>query len=588
MTKLRLTPSLAKKICLSIGTAIALLMLLNPHHAKAQGYDWDIKDFNTEIISQEDGTLNITETITADFTHEQHHGIIRTIPYKYQDQNFQTYNLRIKVNSVKNENGAPHQYSTKTSGGYIKIQIGDPDVYVNKATTYKINYEVKRAITAQQDHEEIYWNSTGTEWDVPIQNASATITLPQNTQQQQIKGICYTGTRGSQEQNCQFTTTGNIVTFQTTTALNAGEGLTFAVSIPLNTFVPTPISQQIIWFLTDNWPYVIPFIVFAVLIYFWQTRGRDPHTGKETIMPIYKPPNGLTPAEAGTIIDERADMHDLSATIIDLAVRGFLAVKELKTKGLLFTAKDYEFTLIKSFENDPTLKNFEKETLRGIFDTDQINKTKKLSELRNSFYKNLKEIKDKLYKGLVTDGYFPVNPEKVRSTYNTIGGILVFIPFFFGIGLIPLSYIIAIITSGIFIFSFGFIMPAKTKKGVITLYQIKGLEEFIKTAEKDRLKWQEQENIFEQLLPYAMSFKLADKWATAFSGIYKNPPSWYSSTDPNFRTNFNTIYFMNAMTSFNNDLNSTLPSSPRSSGGSGFGGGGFSGGGFGGGGGSSW
>ena len=124
-------------------------------------------------------------------------------------------------------------------------------------------------------------------------------------------------------------------------------------------------------------------------------------------------------------------------------------------------------------------------------------------------------------------------------------------------------------------------------------YTILGLEEFINTAEKDRIKWQEKENIFMKLLPYAMAFRIADKWSKAFEGLNKTP-SWFESTDPNFANNFNTYYFVNRLTSMSTSMATTMQTAPRSSGsggswsgGSGFSGG-FSGGGFGGGGGGSW
>ena len=137
-------------------------------------------------------------------------------------------------------------------------------------------------------------------------------------------------------------------------------------------------------------------------------------------------------------------------------------------------------------------------------------------------------------------------------------------------------------------------MPAKTKKGAEAKWQVLGLEEFIRTAETDRIKFQEKENIFQKLLPYAMALGLAEKWTTAFKDIIKTPPNWYQSSDPNFMNGFNTMYLYHSLNSMTTTANTVMTSSPRSSssgswsGSSGFGGGGFSGGGFGGGGGGSW
>jgi uncharacterized membrane protein len=150
-----------------------------------------------------------------------------------------------------------------------------------------------------------------------------------------------------------------------------------------------------------------------------------------------------------------------------------------------------------------------------------------------------------------------------------------------------ISVLIGLVISALIIMAFSFIMPRKTQKGIDTYIRILGLEEFIKTAEKDRLKFYEKENIFEKVLPYAIALGLADKWAKACEGIFNTNPSWYHSSDPNFVHNFNTYYFLRSLNSFNQNLNRNIVAAPRSSASSGFSGfssgGGFSGGGFGGG-----
>ena len=72
----------------------------------------------------------------------------------------------------------------------------------------------------------------------------------------------------------------------------------------------------------DNWGYLIPLLTLAYLVYIWQTRGRDPKTNRDTVVPLYHPPTNLGPSEVGTVIDEEVDMRDISAAIIDLAIRG--------------------------------------------------------------------------------------------------------------------------------------------------------------------------------------------------------------------------------------------------------------------------
>ena len=60
-----------------------------------------------------------------------------------------------------------------------------------------------------EDHDELYWNVTGDEWDVPVGNASAQIFLPQG-----VTGVRtneFTGSYGSRAQNANVTASENTV-----------------------------------------------------------------------------------------------------------------------------------------------------------------------------------------------------------------------------------------------------------------------------------------------------------------------------------------------------------------------------------------
>jgi uncharacterized membrane protein len=583
---------LSKKALIILALVLSLVFLLLPHKAHGYGYSWDINSFHTDIFVQNDGTLQITETLEIDYTREPHRGPIRWIPIKYPDKYGNRLNLRFELISVTDETGRPYNYALWYEGENVKLRIGDENKYLNNVTTYVIKYSVKRAVLFHfEDHDEIYWNATGDKWNVGIENATSTVRLPEKIAG--VKATCFTGSYGATSENCTHSIDGNEIIFKAD-PLKAFEGLTIAVAFHKGFVNPPPLIQQLTWFFTDNWPYLLPILTFLILYYLWWTRGRDEKTSRNTIMPIYRPPDNLSPSEIGTLIDEHADMRDLSATIIDLAVRGYIEIKEISEKVLFFDNKDYEFKLLKDYAYDQDLKKHEANTLKGIFGE---SKSIKLSSLKYKFYKDLPAIKEDIYQQLVDKGFFQTNPEKIRNIYYGLGLGIIFAAFF-AFGLFAewmISVPIGAIISGIVILIFARHMPAKTKKGTEMYFQILGLEEFIKTAETDRIKFQEKENIFEKLLPYAMALNIADKWSDAFKEIYTQSPDWYKSSDPNFARNFNSYYLFSSLTRMNTNIQETLAAAPRSSGsggawsgGGGFGGGGFSGGGFGGGGGSSW
>ncbi|MFA5829322.1 MAG: DUF2207 domain-containing protein [Candidatus Gracilibacteria bacterium] len=554
--------------------------------------DWSITNFDADIQVQKDGSVLVDETITTDFPPEsEHHGIFRFIPINYKDDFGNNVSIKLKVLSIQDTKGNEWPYETSYSGQNITLKIGDPDKIIHGQNIYKITYQVDRALLFLKDHDELYWNITGDQWETDIQKASATITVPAEIQQKDLKADCYTGAYGSTDKKCDLKIQDNTTTVTSTTDFKYGEGLTVAVAFPKGIIKEPTAQEKITWFLADNWGYFLPVIAFIALFSLWFTRGRDPKEGvKTTIMPYYEAPDNLTPSEIGTLVDEKADMQDITSTIIDMAVRGYLKIIEIQEKKIIFNKTDYELELQQEFENDNKVQEHEKAVLRAIFDASNNSKGAKvkLSTLANKFYMFIPGIKKNIYELTVSKGYFPVNPDNVRKIYLGVGiGLIVlgFFSFMYFSNGGSVSVPIGLVLSGLIIIIFSNFMPIKTKKGVEIYYKIKGLKEFINTAEADRLKFQEKENLFEKLLPYAMALGIAEKWSKAFEGIYKNPPSWYQSSNPNFMNNFSTYYFVHSLNSFSNTMQQTLASTPKSSGGIG---GGFSGGGFGGGGGGAW
>jgi Predicted membrane protein (DUF2207) C-terminal domain/Predicted membrane protein (DUF2207) N-terminal domain len=577
----------------------AFVIFVFPQTAFGYYQEWTTPRFDQEIEIFEDGHIRVQETIVADFStvpsYIEKHGIYREIPVKYDDQYGNNYNLRFNLISVTDENGNPHNIADKGVEPFsddMTIKIGDADLFVNgKMVTYVITYEVDRVVGYHDEHDELYWNIFSW-WEVPIQSSTVTVKLPQTVKTEQLKGKCYTGSTGSTASNCTSTVKDGQLVFNITKPLNAFEGFTIVAGFPKGIVQPSSFTQYVLWFLMDNWILFLPFAVFFFLLHRWKKYGKDPKTA-DTVIPHYIAPDDLSPTEVGTLIDEKADMHDIVSVIIDYAVKGYIKITEIPGKKLLiFDDTDYDLQIVKSYKSYKKIKEHEIKILDAIFDD---KKKVSISDLKFKFYSKIKSIKKKIYSDMITDGYFAHNPETIRNLYFGIAGGTVIVSLSFSailIYIVGVAGIIALVISGLIIAAFAPIMPRKTEKGAKAYYKIKGLEEYIRTAEKDRIKFQEDNNLFfEKLLPYAMVLGLGEKWASAFKDLYKDQPKWFNGAD---KDAFNTLYFVNSLSRFTTQANSALTSAPRSSGsssawsgGSGFSGG-FSGGGFGGGGGGSW
>ena len=296
----------------------------------------------------------------------------------------------------------------------------------------------------------------------------------------------------------------------------------------------------------------------------------------------------MTPAEAGTLLDNSVDMRDITATFVDLAVRGNLRIEERqnpKLFGLFGGGTEYTFRRLKK---PGDLLSHESKVFTGIFPSHDDEAD--LDDLKDEFYKQLPPIRDAVYDRLKERGLYRSRPDKVKQSWIGAGiGLAVLV----GVGgsllsnaflLTPVAFIIAGILVAIIMTIFAQIMPARTEAGTRALEQVLGFEEFLRRVETDNLKRViiGHPELFDKYLPYAMAFGVEQQFARAFEGIYTEPPRWYVGPSV---MNFNVGHFSSSMSHLSTVAATTMSSSPRSSSGSGFGGGGGSGGGGGGGGG---
>ena len=345
-------------------------------------------------------------------------------------------------------------------------------------------------------------------------------------------------------------------------------------------------------FFGSNWIFLVPLFTLIGMYSLWSARGRDP--ARLAVTPQYKPPDGMTPAEIGTLIDNSPDMRDITASIVDLAVRGFLKIEEREQTGITGWLKGntHSFKLLRDADDWSVLTPHERKLMGGLFQGGLV-KVVDLDGLEHEFYKHISAIKNGIFDRLLTLGYYHHRPDQIRRAY--VGGgiatmvfLMVGIAFFsqsFGFFYFSLSAgILAAVLTALPIIGFGMVMPARTVKGARQLEHVLGFQEFLNRVESDHFRRMiDSPEMFERYLPHAMALQVEKKWARAFEDLYKEPPDWYSS--PHGRT-FRPTLFVSHLGSMSHRVGSAMTSQPRSSGGSGFGGGGgFSGGGFGGGGG---
>lgn len=589
---------------LQIVCAIFVFLLL-PQIASAQS-GWIINSFDSNITVLKDGAIRVQERIDVDFGTLDKHGIYRDIPIIYSGEKDNKVYTEINVTNVLQDGGNASYKLLHENENYLRIRIGDADKYISGTHSYAITYTAKGVLRSFSDYDELYWNVTGNYWEAPIQKATATVTLPKDGLQ---KAVCYAGFTGDTS-TCAVSTSSSSANFSYNNILMPSEGMTVAVAytkgmVPILTIARPKTFAEVLFSAESLMLFVFAFLVSVVgVVLTWWQNGRDfwwnkktpfDPDAKEGIRPLgayepiiveYTPPEKLRPAEIGVLMDERADTLDVTATIIDLAARNFLSITEIPKKWL-FGAVDYE--LKKADKVTTGLLPYEEKLLGYLFDN---GKSVKISSLKTTFYEDLRKVKEKLYEEVLTKKLFASNPDTTRTKYLAGGIVLiVFAGIIFINGLAQeIAYLVSVgaglALGGILLMIVSRFMPRRSAYGRELYRRVRGYRLFIEKVEKYRQPFFENKNLFNEVLPYAIVFGLAEKFAHAMQemGVKMDNPTWYHGSGV-----FNPILFTSNINAFSTSVGSSIASSPKSSGfSSGSGGGGFSGGGFGGGGGGSW
>jgi len=558
---------------IALATFASLLCLAPFFPAQAQGLGGvSYSSFGSDISVNADSSFDVIETIKGSFLVPRH-GIFRFIPVTYDRPGLLPLQIFVHVDDVT-MNGQSLPYDVSRSGAFLQVKIGDPDRTVSGPFQYQIRYRVKNAMLFHEAEDELYWNVTGEQWDAPIRSVTATVHVAGATADQ-IHGDCFQGAFGSTAKCPQTITDG-------TYAASGTGPITVSVRFPKGIVHEPSGFTKTIWWLADHWDafvfLLIPLAVVMFLFRQWWIHGRDPK-GRGVIVAQYEPPDDLHPAELSTLTHEKFQPRDFSATIVDLAVRGYVTIVEEKSDGL-FAKTSYRFKRMKPADHH--LRSFELITYDALLGSgDEAT----LDARRTALTTARERSEDAVYASVTDHGYYVKDPNKTRSKYVFLGILIIGVSFLLGdvprvIFGHPTGFHLALLATGIAFLVFSPFMPKKTKKGAETAELGLGFKEYLEKAEKYRVQWQEKEGIFESFLPYAMVFGVADKWAMALAEQATVQPGWYVGN----YGNWSAADFGDRITSFSSSM--AMASAPKSSGGGG--GGGFSGGGFGGGGGGSW
>lgn len=614
MESLAATVDVMKRIGVVLATLVLSLWIVVAAPPRAYAAGAPITRMDMVVSVATDGTLSVTETIDMNFSTPGHG------PYLYftnrqatgSGDQYRVYTYRFI--SVTSPTGAPTPFITENpSYGTVALRIGDANKTVSGTQTYTLTYTVKGIANpnvASSNLDELYWNAVGTGFVVPISN----VTVKLSSSAAISKTTCWTGSNF--DAPCTSNGSSGSSATYTQSSLSTGQGLAIVAGWPVGTLVGAEPTFETHTGGSSNTSTPIPPWMWGLSgvagvgaiggmvaarrrgrdeMYAGMTPGNIPSKGEpyntERVGKIpfavqFTPPQGVPAGMIGTLFDEKAETRDVTATMVDLAARGYWRIEQPNP------GKDFQLVRLAPPQG---LNGYETMLYDAFFGDGSSVVTS--DELKSkSFGTDVQQIQREMYNAVTEVGWFKSNPQGARGARSAIGWVLIMIAAGIGFWLGQIVVAIPVGLVGVAVMLTSSWAPVRTALGSAVTSQALGFKQYLETAEADQIKWEEGQDIFSRYLPYAIVYGCADRWAKVFAelaarGVPVQEPSWYVGP---YGYGYGSVWgaggvdsIMSTLDGFSSSTASAMTAaSAGSSGGSGFSGGGFGGGGGGGGGGS--
>jgi len=569
--------SLKPRLGASLKTVVCLLSLL----AGSALADERILSYHGEIRIASDASMTVTETITVRAEGNQiRRGIYRDFPTDYRDHFGNRYEVPFTVVSVSRD-GRPEPWFTESRANGVRVYMGDANSLLSPGEyRYELTYRTDRSIGYFEDHDELYWNVTGTDWGFPIDSATARVVLPEAVPATDLAVEGYTGPFGASARNYRGDVSTGVATIEASKPLNPREGLTVVVSWPKGVVFEPDAVDRAVYLLTDNLGLLLALAVLAgvagFLFFAWRRYGRDPDAG--VTFAHYEPPEGYSPGSMRYIRKMGYDADTLTAAVVSLAVKGYLTIRN--------DADDY---VLEQAESNEALGPGEAALLRELFSE---GRTVVLDDENHELIGGARKAHRRALKRNYYNVYFKNNSQWLLPTFlGSLGAFIVLVVS----GLVTPVVVGVFLLNGLLQVVFLILMKSPTRRGRTLMDKLAGFELYLSVAEKDDLDIAHPPELtptlFERYLPFAIALGVANEWGEQFATVL-------SKMDRTERTAYSPRWYRgdfhpHRLSSFVSDVGSGFSTAiasaatpPGSS--SGSGGGGFSGGGGGGGGGGGW
>ncbi|MQA03137.1 MAG: DUF2207 domain-containing protein [Streptosporangiales bacterium] len=509
----------------ALGAGVIAALTVLPA-ADASAASAHVQRQNIDMVVAKDGTTKVTERVTYDYA-SGNAGFTRSFVTRtrYSD----TEDRVIKLSDIEvTSDGADVPTRINHEDGTTTVDV-DPGKELQGRKKYEMTYTVDGMMVPSTGGVTLSWTPVSG-WTVPARKVNINVIGPQ----QPTHVSCTAGAPGASVP-CTLSQAGGEGVAGSKFLQNdlpARGVFDITVGMPQDAVDAEPILEKRHTLVTafSVTPFTVAALV-AVLVLgliglwlLWRIRGRDArsvaagsNTGgrrpfhEEDGTIVFSPPGGLRPGQVGTLVDEQADVVDIVATILDLAVRNYIFIEELG-------GARPDWRLYKRNEPGDELLPYERAVFDELFEHgDDV----LVSDLRSVLASDMPRLRQLMYHDVVTQGWFASRPDQVRSRWLW-GGVALAIA---GVAITVLLALftfdalvgLAVVILGIGVAVAAEYMPSRTSRGSEVLGQINGLRQYLQGADPADIPAAEQETLCARLVPYAALFGAEDRWAHALS-----------------------------------------------------------------------
>jgi len=501
--------------------ALVLILLMS---AAAHASTAAVRNADIHVLLDVDGSALVTESYQFIGGPQQ---IERTIPLR-RDLEKRERPFVIDVVRVQSDQGTPLDYSARRRADSVVITFTP----VDRSAT--LTYWVRNAARMGGDRDWLFW--TATDGTYGYGSATVRVTLPIAMAERfaanaYLRPLGEPGTGALRLWSNSGGLPGRIDrnTFEVVApgTLVPGVQVLVDVSMPKGILQERSAFVQGWWYVEANPIVLLPLVTLAVVLLVRRWRSRDIDV-RRAIAVRYEPPEGLSPAEAGALIDDRIDPRDVAATLVDLAVRGYIHIQSTEPKK---GQPDYRLDLLKPSEEWGGLRAHERTIL---FHTFYGGYWTELSSLRLRFPSLVPTFAKDVMRALNARGMYRRSPKAVPLYGEaSFAAVVLLLLLANASGLVVLfdsgwAAAVSILASAALVVALVPRPTPKSKSGLEQWREIRGFQQFLEAVDADRLQ-RMTPDLFERYLPYAMALGVESSWTAAFDDVAIPVPEWFGA-----------------------------------------------------------